>query len=407
MTPASDLRAATAERLYFLDWLRAAAFGLLILYHVGMYYVSWDWHIKSPFASDTIEPLMMLSSPWRLALLFLVSGAATAMMLRPRADAAPRPFVRERSRRLLLPLLMGMFVVVPPQAYLEVVHKLAYPGSYLDFMRLYLQAYHGFCKGDDCLDLPTWNHLWFVAYLWVYSLLLWALCKAWPSLLDRLADAAARRLNGWALWAAPAALLALWRCTLVGVFPSTHALVDDFYNHALYLSAFLFGATLARWGGGWGLFTRWRWLALGVSLALWALIVAYFNHFDDTLPPPDWLRQVQRAGYGLLQWSAIIAALGFARRHWNRDHRWRPAIVEAVFPVYLFHQTLIILIAWGLRPLGWTPAVEAPLLIVATVLSCVGCTLLVWRSGPMRVWFGLPPRATPRVQAPVALRTCE
>jgi hypothetical protein len=30
-----------------LDWVRISAFGLLILYHVGMLYVSWPFHIKS------------------------------------------------------------------------------------------------------------------------------------------------------------------------------------------------------------------------------------------------------------------------------------------------------------------------------------------------------------------------
>lgn len=394
MTYAASAATPPPERLYFLDWLRAAAFGLLILYHVGMYYVSWDWHIKSPFASDTIEPLMLLSSPWRLALLFLVSGAATAMMLTPRPGQPPRPFVRERSRRLLLPLLLGMFVIVPPQAYLEVVSAVAYPGSYLDFMRLYLQGYDGFCDGDGCLELPTWNHLWFVAYLWVYSLLLWALLKAWPQMLDTLAALAERRLGGWALWLVPAVVLGAWRMGLVGLFPSTHALVDDFYNHAVYLTVFLAGAVLARWGGGWARFSRWRWGALALALGLWALLIAYFTHYGDGRVPPEWLRMSQRMGYGLLQWSAIIAALGFAHRHWNRDHRWRQLVVDIVFPVYLLHQTLIILIAWGMRGWGLAPAVEAPLLIGATAVSCVAGALLAARLGPLRVWFGWPPRAS-------------
>nr|MDQ3040243.1 acyltransferase family protein [Pseudomonadota bacterium] len=68
-------------RRYDLDWIRVCAFALLVLYHVGMYYVTWDWHVKSPVASATIEPLMLLTSPWRLSLLFLVSGAATAFLL--------------------------------------------------------------------------------------------------------------------------------------------------------------------------------------------------------------------------------------------------------------------------------------------------------------------------------------
>ena len=166
---------ASPSRHYFLDWLRIIAFGLLVPYHVGMYYVTWDWHVKSAAASSTIEPLMMLTAPWRMGLLFLVSGAATQFML-----GRGGRFVRPRSRRLLWPLLFGMLVVVPPQSYYEVVTKLAYAGSYADFLRLYLSGYHAFCRGTDCLSLPTWNHLWFLPYLWAYTMLGWALWKLWP-----------------------------------------------------------------------------------------------------------------------------------------------------------------------------------------------------------------------------------
>src|SRR5262249_10090149 len=69
------------ERRYDLDWVRIGAFILLIFYHVGMYYVTWDWHVKSPYSSHAVEPLMMLTQPWRLSLLFLVSGVATAYLL--------------------------------------------------------------------------------------------------------------------------------------------------------------------------------------------------------------------------------------------------------------------------------------------------------------------------------------
>ena len=74
-----------------------------------------------------------------------------------------------------------MLVIVPPQPYFEVVHKAGYAGSYLDFLRLYFTGYGGFCRGGNCLVLPTWNHLWFVVYLWVYSVLLWALLQGAPA----------------------------------------------------------------------------------------------------------------------------------------------------------------------------------------------------------------------------------
>src|SRR5690606_35567530 len=99
-------------RRHDLDWVRVLAFGLLVLYHVGMYYVTWDWHINSPAAGPALEPFMMLSSPWRLSLLFLVSGVATAFLLaRARRDAAAANgrvrFLGPRSWRLLVPLAFG------------------------------------------------------------------------------------------------------------------------------------------------------------------------------------------------------------------------------------------------------------------------------------------------------------
>ena len=167
------------QRRHDLDWVRVCAFGLLVLYHVGMYYVTWDWHVKSPAASDALEPFMLLSSPWRLALLFLVSGAATAFLLerqRRSAEVARRRpgFLASRSWRLLVPLVFGMLVIVPPQSYYEVVEQLpgGYHDGYLAFYGRYLTGYDGFCDADGCLDMPTWNHLWFVAYLSVYTMVL-------------------------------------------------------------------------------------------------------------------------------------------------------------------------------------------------------------------------------------------
>src|SRR3546814_10776260 len=76
-----------------------------------------------------------------------------------------------RSWRLLVPLAFGMLVVVVPQAYYEVVEKMpgGYHDGYLAFWGRYLRADGSFCRDGQCLLLPTWNHLWFVAYLWVYT----------------------------------------------------------------------------------------------------------------------------------------------------------------------------------------------------------------------------------------------
>jgi glucan biosynthesis protein C len=388
-------------RYHFLDWVRIIAFFLLILYHVGMYYVTWGWHVKSPFASAAPEPFMMLSSPWRLTLLFLVSGVASSCML---AKLRPFVFLRMRSWRLLVPLLFGMLVIVPPQSYLEVVEKLGYAGGYADFMRLYLRGYHGFCK-DGCLILPTWNHLWFVAYLWAYTAVLALVVLALGPRFDRLAALLGRVLTGWKIVVLPAAVLALARIVMLNRFPVTHALVDDWTSHANYLPVFLLGALVARVPGFWPRVAALRWTCLALALAGWALLMLWIA-LDDAggIDGTRWelLVHPMRANHALLAWSAILAACGFAQRHLDRDGPARRYLTEAVFPVYILHQTLIVVLAHALKPLRLAPGLEAVLLVVlVTVLSFAGFEI-VRRAPLLRPLFGLGPRTRPLSPATAA-----
>ncbi|WEF33939.1 acyltransferase family protein [Pseudoduganella chitinolytica] len=379
----------SASRLYFLDWLRIAAFFLLILYHTGMYYVTWDWHVKSPYASAAIEPLMLLSSPWRMSLLFLIGGAASGFLL---AKLARGRFLRERSRRLLLPLLFGMLVIVPPQSYCEVIEKLGYAGSYADFMRLYVSAYHGFCRGDDCLDLPTWNHLWFLAYLWAYTVVLALLAfLAGTQRLDRAGERLASLLAGPRALLLPAAYLALARIALKPYFEETHALVDDWYNHAVYLPLFLAGVLLAARQRFWAELERLRWHALAIALAGWALLVCLYS-----LPEAAYGWR----GFGLLaagvrspfQWCAIVALCGFARRHLDADSAARRYLTLAVYPVYIVHQTLIVGMAMLLKPVRMAPGPEGAVLVVLTLTFSLGIFELVRRVPGVRALFGIAAR---------------
>jgi peptidoglycan/LPS O-acetylase OafA/YrhL len=383
------------SRLYFLDWVRIIAFFLLILYHVGMYYVSWDWHVKSPFASSAIEPLMMLSSPWRLSLLFLVSGVASAFMLQ---NIRAAQFMKQRTVRLLLPLAFGMFAIVPLQPYFEVVEKVAYAGSFGDFMGLYLQAYGGFCRGDDCLDLPTWNHLWFVAYLWVYTLVLGALMML--TKLDKASNWIGTHLTGWKLIVLPVALLGFFRVTMLSAFPTTHGLVDDFYNHANYLTVFLLGALMARQTAVWQSMEHLRWTAMGTALACWAALIVYFS-LAEANTDLEAFRTVQRCVWSLCAWTAIVAAIGFARRLLNFDSPKRRYLSDAVFPVYILHQTLIVSMAHLMKPAKLPAPMEGLILIVLTFTLCFAGYELIRRIAVLRPLFGLKTQQAPRNQGTI------
>ena len=391
-----------AERLVFLDWVRILAFAILVFFHVGMYYVTWDFHIKSPHASTLLEPWLFLSAPWRMDLLFVVSGAATSFMLLN--QGANGALLRSRARRLLIPLLFGMLVVVPPQSWLEVAQKYHYMGSYADFWGLYLAGYKGFCPAvGKCLILPTWNHLWFLPYLFVYTLILWIWLRWQPMLLDRLAHRLDASLRNGTLLLLPILFLTLTRLWLRARFPVTHALAGDWFAHSQYAAMFLLGAVLARTRLIWPRMAQLRWMALLLALAAWVLLIQ-----------AQWLIQVANAPmraigpvvYSVQQWCAIVAAFGFAQVHLNHDGPARRYLTEAVFPVYILHQTLILLLAHSFAPLALNPVLEGSLLVGLTFALSLAGFEIVRRVRWLRPLFGLTSQGqikSPKDQADAAL----
>ena len=89
-------------RRYDLDWLRIGLFSLLILYHIGMYYVPWQWHVKSPYAPVySLQHPMLMLNPWRIPALFIISGIALRFALDK--AATDRAFLKRRISGLILP----------------------------------------------------------------------------------------------------------------------------------------------------------------------------------------------------------------------------------------------------------------------------------------------------------------
>ncbi len=189
------------------------------------------------------------------------------------------------------------------------------------------------------------------------------------------------------------------RLLLVGRFESTHALVDDWYNHAQYLPLFLLGFAIARPGPAWERIERARWPALAAALVSWLLVAWYVARYYDGGTPPETLRQTARILWAIQQWGAIVAILGFARRHAPGDSPARRWLAEAVFPVYILHQTVIVLLAVNLRPLGLRPVLEGPVLVLGTFALCPGAYAAIRHTRWLRPLFGLV-GWRPRVASP-------
>ena len=369
------------ERLYGLDWLRIGAFALLILYHIGMFFVPWGWHLKTAEPLEWLELPMLAVNPWRLALLFVISGVASRILLAKTGAAGG--FARSRSARLLVPLAAGMVLFVAPQPWAELRAQGAYGESFWHF---WTRDYFIFAERSR-LILPTWNQLWFVAYLWAYTMALALLfCLTAPA-RARLQRAFDRLFAGWRLFVLPVLLLWGARMLLYPAFGETHALFDDPYAHLVYGFAFFFGVALAGSRSVWeAILERWK-VAAAAALAGYAAIVI----LDVTIPGEsgDLELLVARLARSIQAWGAILALLGFARLHLHRDGAARRYLTDAIFPYYIAHQTIIVLAGHWLAPLRLGAAAELAVILPATVAGCALFYELGRRIGWLRPLVGL------------------
>jgi len=361
-------------RKYFLDWLRVLAFAALIFFHVGMLYVTWHYNLKSPRLYPAIEPWMNALSAWRLALLFLISGVASRFLI---DKLGPGAFARDRLRRLLPVILVGMFLVIPPQTYVVLVSRGV---LHMDFATFWWTEY---LRADQTLvrpfgmTMPTWDHLWFLVYLLIYTLAAAALIWA----ARRLGARKGPPVSPWVLILAPPIWLAAANLLILTKAPITDALVNDWGGHIKWVGVFVTGLVAARQDRFWALLEAHR----GKALAIAAVLLAIQSRVND----PAW-----SVVSGVYAWAAICALCGFARALLNRPSALLSHLNEAVLPIYVLHQPILLVTAFWLFPLSLPVPVEVLLLAAATGPGSFGIYEAFIRPFAVtRFLFGLKPKA--------------
>jgi hypothetical protein len=363
-------------RKYFLDWLRVLAFAALIFFHVGMLYVSWRYNLKSPRLFPALEPWMSALSAWRLALLFLISGVASRFLIE---KLGPGAFARDRLRRLVPVILIGVNVVIPPQTYVALVSRAGLRMDYLTFwFTQYLPARQAPVRPLG-MTVPTWDHLWFLVYLLIYALA--AAGVVWAT--RHFGAREGRPISPWVLILAPPLWLAATNLVIRYLSPMTDALLNDGGAHLKWVGLFVTGLMAARQDRFWALMEAHR----GKALAVAAVLLAIQCRVND----PAW-----SAVSGLYAWAAICALCGFARAWLNRPSAVLSHLNAAVLPVYVLHQPIMLVTAFWLFPLRLPPGVEVLLLITVTGLgSSAIYEVLIRPFGVTRFLFGLKPSPPP------------
>ncbi|MEQ1780900.1 MAG: acyltransferase family protein [Hyphomonadaceae bacterium] len=361
-----------------LDWLRVGALGLLILTHVTYIYRTTEWRVHSEHAGLWGDLVVEALAPWRMSLVFFIGGAATRFML---ASRDLPTFAVNRFLRLGVPFLMAVVLLVPPMWYLT--DPLARGSSYIAYVArtpLHAHAVFGF-------HLPDLGHVWFLAYLLAYALAAGLAWRFAPASWTRI-EASLGHLPIAALAVGVAALFVISDSVLKPAFGRTDMFLDDPAGHLRALPPFLLGLMFARSDSFWRKLQSARtWLTpLAVALMLAAVSVAAADTLSGhTLPA--WQTGVADGLYGA---AALLAILGWASKKLNHDSPQLRYLSDAIMPVYLLHQPVVVAAALGAEQAHLPLLLEYPLAISAALLIPLAIFHVVIRQvGPLRVLFGL------------------
>jgi glucan biosynthesis protein C len=352
-------------RKNYVDWLRNLAILFLFPFHTARVFNEGSpFYIKG--TENAFSSALVHTSYWFMPLLFLLAGVSSFYALQRRSA---RSYVNERFSRLLVPLVFGVLVIVPPQAYYAMRFQLGYQGGYGEFLWSY---FTDFSEWSEYAGGISPAHLWFIGFLFLMSIAL-----AVP--MSRAAGA------GYSpAWMRHPILIVLPFALLAALSAIPDVSGKNIFVFAAY---FTFGFLIATSDAIIEMIERCRRAYLVAALLGAAGIL--FEISTTGIRPGV----VPTTLHHLVYWVTLLAMLGYGKRYLNGTSKFITYFTPAAFPVYILHQTYLVIVAYHVVPIVDHGVVPYLLIMLVSFGASVATYELIRRLGPARLVFGLPRRA--------------
>jgi surface polysaccharide O-acyltransferase-like enzyme len=367
-----------AIRRVDVDALRVLAVLVLVPFHAArVFNVGEPFYVKNEVVSWALSYFIWFVQYWHMPLFFVLAGSSTWFALGRRSGGE---YLRERVLRLLLPLIFGVLVVVPPQGYIALASLGRSPGSYVSYYPTFFATTTDL-TGYDGSFTPA--HLWFILYLIEFSVVLL------PAFLVLRREAARPILTRLGVACQNPVVLFAFALPLAvtGALPAFGGKNPFFYG-LLFAYGFLLVADDAMPRA----IDRNGRLALVLGGATMALALAIAIGRLDLRPFP-WLGGAINVLETLNGWLWVLALLAVGRRLFTRSGPVLRYASEASYPFYILHQTVLVVIGFFIVQLAWPMAPKyLTIILMTTAATVLVYELAVRRVGVLRLAFGLKRR---------------
>ena len=381
-------------RRYDLDWLR-----VLVILNLVPWHAAWLMAFVRGFSDSTRDGFGItilryytgFSLRWQIPLLFFIAGASACMSLSHRSPGA---FVRERARRLFVPLMFFMLVCYPALLYFwpDVCENKSLSDYLVRFWPHCLVTIHH-SRMPGRIPMPGWAHLWFVAYLLIFSLISLPLfiCLRRRGESGIAGKYVSFFTNRGAILLLAVPLMAI-NMILAPKWPMAQLnLYDDWTYFCYDLTVFIYGYVIC-------LHDRLskavdRHLRISLLLAIVSTVFVLMMRFEM----PSFSRPAYTPRYmlysvflGLHTWCWILAVLALAKKFLSGTNRFLKYASRASYPFYILHFVLMLIIGYYVMQWHLVLTAEFAILSVLTFAATLGSyELLVKRTKVTRFLFGM------------------
>jgi hypothetical protein len=374
------------ERIYYLDWLRIAAFGVLILFHSWQPFTNFNWLLSSDNKSIVADIATVFFHTWRLYLIFFISGIGTWIALKARGSN----FLKDRFLRLIVPFVFGAIVIVPCQYYYQGLQK--NPGlGFWDFMQAYPQT---MLDKNFRYDVFLWLleigiHLWYLPSLFIMTFLTLPLLQRIRS--RGIQEAVLQRITVkpklLLLFSLPIIVLII---VLKPVFPEYTSVTDFLTYTCMFLYGFIFMKEHQRLLP---VVNRNRTILLVLGILSSLTLIAFL--LDETFrnaafdPKYNIYHVIVAVPLGLSAFTWPLYFVSLFSRKFSYNRTILPELNRSILPVYIIHQSIIVVAGYYIIKYINNGFLEFILIVVSTAIIAILMFNVFKRFKVTRILFGM------------------
>jgi Predicted acyltransferases len=359
------------QRKYDIDWLRTVIVLSIIPFHAMVIFNQnndWVMYVKDKMDVAAFNFIDCIIGCFNMTTLFLLAGIAINYSLKNRSV---KDFVSQRFKKLFIPLIVGIIFLNPLMTYIGRLNQ----GGNESFYQHYIGF---FTKNPGALDGQnggfTPGHLWFVLYLFLFSLIglpffLFIRSEKFSKFKNLLAEFFYRPMT--------ILLLILPYCFIYLI-----EILDD-KNPLAYFYILLVGCLLASNERYLKALSRDKWIYSALMLVVFVIYFTYLPQHTSTIGL--FLRFLLG---GLSKIIPALSLLGIFNSFINKNTKVLKYLSGASYTIYIIHLLIVTAVGFFVIKLSITPILKLLLIVILSYALCFAIYELLKRTKYVGMLFG-------------------